>query len=246
MEKNLNWLMERFIAHKGFHNEEFPENSLGAFSNAIENNYAIELDIRLLKDGELAVFHDNELSRMTGEDGYITCLTREELVNYKLKNTEYTIPTLGEALELIAGQVPVLIDIKTNAYHAGAMEHKVLELMKEYKGDFAIISFNPITLEYFRKNAPDMARGLLSTKWTKELPDRPDTWLARFVTSKNILRKRAEPDFLAYNIDQLPNHQTKKFKKIPLLGWCVTSQEDYLEKVKYVDNIIFEGFKPKI
>ncbi len=246
MEKNLSWLMEKFIAHRGFFDDANPENSLGAFTRAIEHNYAIEMEVKLISDGTVVVFNDNELSRMTGQDGYLANLNTPDLPNYKLKGTEYSIPTLTEALALIDGKVPVILNIKKGAYYSGAIESKLVEILKDYKGNFAVMSLNPLTIEWFRKNAPNIARGLMSTKWTREQPERPDTALVRFVTAHNLLRKRAKPDFLAYNITQLPNQQTKKFKKIPIIGWVVNSQEQYLEKVKYVDNIIFENFQPKI
>ena len=246
MEKNIDWLFEKFIAHKGFWGDNIPENSLGAFEKAIENHYSIEMDVRLLADGELAVLHDKELSRMTGQDGYLSKLNREDLPNYKLNGTEYSIPTLDEALSFIGGKVPVILDLKTEATNVGAFESKVADAIRNYSGDVAVMSFNPLALEWFSKNAPNIPRGLLSTRWTKDLADRPDTVIKRLVTSRNRLRKRANPDFLAYNIKQLPSIRTRKFKKIPLIGWTVNSQEEYLDKVKYVDNIIFEGFMPKI
>lgn len=246
MEKNLDWLFEKFIAHKGFWDETTPENSLGAFARAIEHNYSIELDVRMIEDGTLVVFHDKELSRMTGEDGYISKLTSADLSNYRLQNTEYLIPTLAQTLEFVGGKVPVIIDLKSDATHVGAIESKIADLLSDYSGDVAVMSFNPLSLEWFAKHAPNITRGLLSTRWTKDLHDRPDTFLKRFATANNLLSKRANPDFLAYNIKQLPSIKTHKFKKIPLIGWTVGSQEEYLDKVKYVDNIIFEGFEPKI
>ena len=246
MEKNLDWVFEKFIAHKGFWDENNPENSLGAFTRAIEHNYSIELDVRMLEDDTLVVFHDKELSRMTGEDGYISKLTAADLSHYRLQNSEYCIPTLAQALEHIAGKVPVIIDLKSDATHVGGIEGKLADILSGYAGEVAVMSFNPLSLEWFAKNAPSITRGLLSTRWTKDLHDRPDTFLKRFATAHNLLSKRAKPDFLAYNIKQLPSIKTHKFKKIPLLGWTVSSQEEYLDKVKYVDNIIFEGFEPKI
>lgn len=246
MDKNLDWLVDKFIAHKGFWNENVPENSLGAIERAIENHYAIELDVRMLADGELAIFHDKELSRMTGLDGYLSKLNSGDLHNYALNGTAYCIPTLKEALELIAGRTPVILDLKNEATNAGAFESNILETIRDYTGEIAIMSFNPLTLEWFSKNAPDIPRGLLSTRWTKDLPDRPDSFIKRFVTAHNLLHKRAKPDFIAYNIQQLPTLQTRKFKKLHIIGWTVLSQEEYLSKVKYVDNIIFEGFEPKI
>lgn len=246
MEKNLEWLLNKSIAHKGLWGDGIPENSLGAFSRAIQNDYAIELDVRMLEDDTIVVFHDKELSRMTQRDGYISKLTSADLPNITLLDTDYTIPTLQQALELIAGKVPVLIDLKSEATHVGALESRVAEALEGYIGNVAVMSFNPLSLEWFFKNKPSITRGLLSTRWTKSLPDRPETFLKRFVTANNLLSKRAHPDFLAYNIQQLPSVKTIKFKKIPLLGWVIRSQQEYLDKVKYVDNIIFEGFEPQI
>ncbi len=246
MEKSLDWLFNKFIAHKGFWNESAPENSLGAMENAIKKQYAIEMDVRMLADGELAVFHDKELSRLTGQDGYLSNVKSDELKNYFLNGTKFSIPTLKDALEFINGRTPVILDLKNEATNSGAFESKILETIASYTGDIAVMSFNPLTLEWFNKNAPNIPRGLLSTRWTKDLADRPDSFIKRFVTSHNILRKRANPDFLAYNIKQLPTIRTRIFKKILLIGWTVETQEEYLEKIKYVDNIIFEGFEPKI
>ena len=246
MERNLEWLFDKFIAHKGFHTDIIPQNSLAAFENAINNNYAIELDVRLLADNNIAVFHDSNLGKMTGQDGYISNLKTEDLQNYKLLKSNETIPTLKQVLELVNGRTPIFIDIKNESVQTGTFETQILENLKDYKGQVAVMSFNPLTLEWFKKQAPELARGLLSTKWDKSLPERPNSFFKRFVTSHNLLRKRADADFLAYNIDFLPSYQTHKFKNIPVIGWTVTSQEQYLEKVKYVDNIIFEGFKPKI
>lgn len=246
MEKSIDWLVDKFIAHKGFWNESAPENSLGAIQKAIEKHYAIEIDVRMLADGELAVFHDKELSRLTGQDGYLANLKSDELKNYSLNGTKFVIPTLKEALDLIDGRTPVILDLKNEATNSGAFESKIWETIASYTGEIAVMSFNPLTLEWFNKNAPNIPRGLLSTRWTKDLADRPDTFIKRFVTSHNILYKRANPDFLAYNIKQLPTVRTRKFKKIPLIAWTVETQEEYLKKVKYVDNIIFEGFEPKI
>ena len=106
------WVVERCIAHRGLHNNNFPENSLGAFENAIKNSYPIELDVHLIADGTLAVFHDDTLARVCGKDGYVKNLTKSELKNYKLLGTEYCIPTLDEVLNLVNGQVPLLIEIK--------------------------------------------------------------------------------------------------------------------------------------
>ena len=54
-------------AHRGLHREGVPENSMAAFRAALDHGYGIELDIHLLKDGNLAVMHDSLLNRTTGQ-----------------------------------------------------------------------------------------------------------------------------------------------------------------------------------
>ena len=109
MEIFNSWLVKDYIAHRGFHNTENPENSLGAFARAIDFGYAIELDVQQIADGTIVVFHDYSLARMTGRDGYTKNLLKSELSEYKLNKTDFCIPTLMEVLDLVGGQVPILI-----------------------------------------------------------------------------------------------------------------------------------------
>ncbi len=235
------WLVERCIAHRGLHNDEFPENSLGAFQNAIVNGYPIELDVHIISDETLVVFHDDSLSRMTGKDGYLKNLTKSDLENYHLADTEYTIPTFEEVLTLIDGKVPLLIEVK-NTNKVGALETKLLEMLRAYKGEYAIESFNPYVLEWFKKNAPDILRGQLAGFFKGEKL----AFIKRFALKRMVLNKIAKPDFIAYEASRLPNRFVKKYKSLPLIAWTVRSQKEYMKVVQYCDNVIFENFEPKI
>ena len=108
-------LKNSFIAHRGLHNDKFPENSLSAFENAVKNGFAIENDIHLLADGNVVVFHDDNLKRMCGDDKKINELTLEEVKQYRLKGSDEQIPTLKECLDLVDGKVPLLIEFKCNS-----------------------------------------------------------------------------------------------------------------------------------
>ena len=235
------WLVERCIAHRGLHNDEFPENSLGAFQNAINNGYPIELDVHIISDGTLVVFHDDSLSRMTGKDGYLKNLTKFDLENYHLADTEYTIPTFEDVLTLIDGKVPLLIEVK-NTNKVGALETKLLEMLRAYKGEYAIESFNPYVLEWFKNNAPDILRGQLAGFFKGEKL----AFIKRFALKRMVLNKIAKPDFIAYEASRLPNRFVRKYKSLPLIAWTVRSQKEYMKVVQYCDNVIFENFEPKI
>ena len=106
------WLCNEYIAHRGFHSETAPENSLAAFENAIKHNYAIELDVRALSDGTVVVFHDETLGRMTGADGFISNYSYEDIKDLRLLKTQEKIPTLDEVLAFVDGRTPILIEIK--------------------------------------------------------------------------------------------------------------------------------------
>lgn len=235
------WLVNKYIAHRGYHNADAPENTLGAFELAIHNGYAIELDVQQISDGTVIVFHDSRLSRLTHKDGYVKNLKIEDLKDCHILNTEYTIPTLDEALAHIDGRTPILIEIKNNG-KVGELESAVLKSLKEYKGEFAIQSFNPYVLEWFLNNAPHILRGQLSSYFK----DTKMSLIKKHLLKRMAFNKKVKPDFISYNADDLPNHYVKKYKEIPLLAWTVRSQSEYLKIAGCCDNIIFENFEPSI
>lgn len=236
------WLVETPIAHCGLHGKGVPENSLAAISKAIEKGYACEIDVHLLADNTVAVFHDESLARMTGNDGYLKYLSREDLKALKLKDSKETIPTLNEVLELVAGRIPLLIEIK-NPHKVGKLEQAVIDILKKYKGEYAIQSFNPFSLAYFKEHAPNMLRGQLAGLFKKEKM----SWLRKFALKRMLLNKKfSQPHFIAYEACGIPNRFIRAYKDLPLLAWTVTSKEEYMRVVKYCDNVIFEGFEPEI
>ena len=140
--RGLAALREYVYAHRGLHSENVPENSLEAFRRAKEAGYGVELDVHLLKDGNLAVFHDSDLGRMTGNAGKITDLTTEMLKDFQLNNTDYTIPTFAEVLALFDGSVPMIVELKV-VNNCSELCEKVCEMLDEYKGIYCVESFDP-------------------------------------------------------------------------------------------------------
>lgn len=236
------WLVETPIAHRGYHDKNIPENSLGAFAKAIEKGYAIELDVQLLSDNTVVVFHDDSLARMTGNDGYTKFLSKQDLKALRLKDSKETIPTLEEVLKFVDGKVPLLIEIK-NKHKVGQLEQSVIDILKGYAGEFAVHSFNPFSLGYFRTHAPQILRGQLSGYFKKD----KITWINKHLLKRLRFNKKvSQPDFISYEAAYLPNRFVKKHRNLPLLAWTVRSKEEYLEVVKHCDNIIFEKFDPEI
>ncbi len=143
--KNLDFLTTSLIAHRGFFDNEkgIPENSMLAFQRAIQNHYNIELDVHILKDGKIVVFHDDHLKRMTNLDTAIKDCTYDDVKNLNLLNTNEKIPLLQEVLDFVAGKVTILIELKYDT-KVGLLEKELVKILQNYKGQYAVQSFRPI------------------------------------------------------------------------------------------------------
>ena len=238
--KKDNFLLTRPIAHRGLWGEGFTENSLSAYRNAAEKGYPIEIDLYLSTDGVLFSFHDKTLNRMTGESGYIYEKTAAELKALRLNGTDETIPTFDEVLKIAEHKVPLLIEIKNQPDKT--VVDKTVARLKEYKGEFAVQSFNPFFIKRVKKLAPDFIRGILGTNDPEDLKNEKP--LTRFVIKNMPFNGSIRPDFISYNYKGYPLPE-RKTKGKARLCWTVTSQGVY-ERVKpFCDNVIFEGFIPE-
>lgn len=237
----MEWMLNRAIAHRGLHSGvDVPENSMSAFAAAIDHNYPIELDVHLLADGHVIVFHDMDLERMTGVKGAIADQTLATLTSLRLLQTDQHIPTLAEALKFINGQVPVLIEIK-NCGKVGPLESALLHLLDGYAGDFAVQSFNPYSLAWFKKHASHITRGQLASNFK----GMDFAWGLKLILGNLLLNWASAPDFIAYDINALPNWPTtiaKQIFKRPLLAWTVRNPSERQHALEYADNIIFDAF----
>lgn len=238
METKTSWLLKAPIAHRGLHNFEFPENSLPAFKNSVEHGFAIELDVRIIDDQNIVVFHDDKLSRMTKLDGYVANLKTSDLKEIKLLKSEYGIPTFEQVLESVNGKVPLLIEIK-KAEQSFALEEKLLDMLKSYDGEFAVQSFDPFSIQYFNNNAPNIMRGQLSCFHYGNDISRRERKRLKKLKYNSI----AHPDFIAYNFGDLPNKYVKN-AGLPVLAWTIRSELDAQKAQSICDNYIFEGFIP--
>ena len=238
VDKN-HWLYTRPVAHRGLHGNGIPENSYAAYQRAIDENYPIEIDLHLTKDGKVAVFHDDDLKRMTGTEGEISSKTSAELRELRLQDTDQTIPFFDELLKFVDGKVPLLIEVKNQAEKG--IELAVIELLKGYGGEYAIQSFSPLILKNFKKYAPQMLRGQLSCLF----PWSPDMGkLKKFALSHMIFNFLTKPDFISYHDEALPYKKAKKEGR-PLLAWTIRDEEARKRMEGVADNIIFENIRPQ-
>ena len=235
--KSDSWLLTKPIAHRGLWGENIVENSLSAYQNAVEKGYPIEIDLYSSSDGVLFSFHDQDLKRMTGAKGNIYDKTAKELKSLKLVGCDQSIPTFDEVLHLVNGKVPLLIELKDQPN--GDYVDKVVARLKNYKGEFAIQSFNPLFIKKVKKLAPEFIRGVLGTKTHGSgLP-----LLKRFIIKNMTFNFLIKPDFISYSFEDLPLKKCK-VKKLPIITWTITNEKDYQKAKPFVKNIIFENFIP--
>jgi len=233
------WMYEQPIAHRGLHNQSAPENSMAAFSNAIEKNYAVEMDVQILGDGMLVVFHDFHLKRMTGYDKALKDVTYDEIKSLTLFETQETIPTFQNFLKFIDGRIPLVIEFK-NESTSTKMEEKAYEMLKSYKGSFVVQSFNPLSINWFRKNAPSIIRGQLSYDYKKDKTFFINKWFLRNVYGNIITR----PHYVMYDIKALESNVIKRLRsqKMPLFSYTAKSKVDYEYAKRMNIPACFEGF----
>jgi len=237
--KSSDWILAKPIAHRGLHDDSVPENSLAAFEAAIEAGYPIEIDVQLTKDKIPVVYHDDFLLRLTGLKKRVTKAMFKAVRTLKIDGSDEDVPTFKEVLEFVDGRVPLLIEIKRNKGSRG-IERIILETLKDYKGEFAIQSFNPIALRKVRKIDPSIYCGLLSSKLTEMKMLR----IKKAAVRNARLFFLAKPDFVSFEINSFPNDRVKRFReelKLPIIGWTIKTKEDIERAIEYCDGIIFEN-----
>ena len=237
--KDLKFLKETIIAHRGVHNEkDIIENSLEAFKEAVNKNYIIELDVHFLKDGEVVVFHDDNIERMTGINKNLKDCTYDEIRNIKLLNKNTYIPKFSDVLKLVDGKVPILIELK-NDNKVGLLESSLVQILKKYNGKYAVQSFNPLSIMWFKNNYPNIIRGQLVCKFKNKKMDN----IKKFILKTMFFNIITNTDFISHSVDELSYKEVNKIKKNKfILGWTVRNKERYDELIKYYDNLICEKF----
>ena len=236
---DLEKMRGRYIAHRGYHNESAPENSIAAFKNAAEHGYIIENDIHLTKDGEIVVFHDDTTDRMCGVSGRIEDMTLSELKELSLGGTDEKIPTLKECLDAVGGRVPLLIEFK-EAKDFSLLCSAADKILSEYGGEYFVQSFYPQAMQWYKKNRPDICRGQLASTFKKDK-------LIRRLLGLMLLNFISRPDFISY---EHKYGNCFMLRLVCFLGampicWTIRSEEKLEKAKKYFKAYIFEKFEAK-
>lgn len=233
----ISFLASASYAHRGLHGSAGrPENSMPAFAAALDAGYGIECDVRLSSDGVPFVFHDATLDRLTGETGPISGRTAQELDGIALDGGGGALPRLSALLDLARARAPLLIELKIDSQRdVVPVCRAVRHALARYRGPAAVMSFHPLVSRWFRLRAPEIVRGLVITDENRHGP------LGRL--ARRLALGAANPDFLAYDIRDLPNPFVRAMRRrgMPVLSWTVRSERDWRIVEAEADAAIFES-----
>ncbi|HEX8400652.1 MAG TPA: glycerophosphodiester phosphodiesterase family protein [Allosphingosinicella sp.] len=222
------------FAHRGLHGPGRPENSLAAVRAAIEAGHGIELDVRASREGQAIVFHDDRLERLTVAHGAVETRSLAELTALPLRDGGgETIPDLPAALALIRGRVPLLIEVKAPKPRVASLSLSVFRALDGYRGPLGVMSFNPEVGRWFGRHASRVTRGLIVTEAGKRHRGRLRRRLALW---------RSKPDFLAYDIRDLPSPFAARARArgLPVFTWTCRNDADQATAGQHADQIIHE------
>jgi glycerophosphoryl diester phosphodiesterase len=245
--EGLTWLIERPIAHRGLHGNGLVENTLGAAAAAAAANYGIEVDLQLSADGEVMVFHDTTLDRVTKSSGPLAAKSSAELKEVAFRDCVERIPTLQELLDTVAGRTPLILELKSKGDGDTRLPARVAEILAGYAGPVAAMSFDPELVIALRKFAPGLPRGIVAERYY----DHPD-WKGLSAGEKfrlgNLLHMpKTSPHFIAYYVRDLPSFApllARYLLGMKLLTWTVRSESDRKRASRWANQMIFEGFRP--
>ncbi|MCB1310951.1 MAG: phosphodiesterase [Sedimentitalea sp.] len=242
-------LLARPLAHRALHDagRGRPENSRAAIRAAIAAGYGIEIDVQLSADGEALVFHDYDLGRLTGARGPLRARTAAEAATIALTGGDgETIPTLAEVLAIVAGQVPLLIEIKDQdgamGPDIGPVEAAVARALAGYAGEVAVMSFNPHSVARMAELAPDLPRGLVTSAYYPHDWPLPAEVRDRLREIPDFARSGAS--FISHEVEDLHRARVRELHAagVPVLCWTVTSPLAEAAARRLADNITFEGY----
>lgn len=244
------WLTARPVAHRGLHDAArgIIENMPGAAQAAVAGNFAIECDIQLAADGEAMVHHDDELGRLTEGSGPLLKKAAAELKAVSFRNTSERMMTLADLCALVAGRVPLVIEVKSHFDGDRRLVKRMAEVLSSYAGPAVGMSFDPDQVMALRELLPSRPRGIVAERhYTAE--DWPDASPAQRREMKHLHHFfRTQPDFVAYWVDELPSPAPWIARNIfgrPLLTWTVRTPAQRARAARHADQMIFEGFRPE-
>jgi len=244
------WLTARPVAHRGLHDiaRGIVENMPAAVHAALAGDFAIEVDLQLSADGEAMVHHDDSLGRLTDGSGPLRGLTAAALKQTTFKATAERMMTLGDLCDLVGGRVPLLLEVKSQFDGDRRLVSRMAEVLAGYRGQTAVMSFDPDQVAALRDALPGLPRGITAERRYDDAYWRHLTVAQRRGMQHLRLAFGIRPHFIAYRVDDLPAPApwiARNLFGCALLTWTVRTPEQRQRASHYADQMIFEGFLPE-
>ena len=243
----LDWLVAKPIAHRGFHNESRGrvENCASSFEAAIANGFSIECDIQLTADGQAVVFHDDEVNRVLNGKGKVKQFTTRELKAMSFKQGKDRVQTLAELIDQVAGRTTLVIEIKSLWDDDCTLTDRVLDVLSNYQGPFALMSFDPDLIARAAAGAPNMVRGITADRVIDPYYN-PLPVAKRLAMQTYSHLPQTRPHFVSFDFTQLPFQPITELRVAgyPILTWTIRSEADASAARRWSDQITFELFAP--
>jgi glycerophosphoryl diester phosphodiesterase len=245
MKQNLDWLVARPIAHRGLHKktEGIVENTVSAFDGAIAGNYAIECDLQITADAEAVVFHDETLERLTEATGRVKAHSTKQLQKIAIRKSTDKIQTLSELLDQVAGKVPLVIELKSHWDGDIVLALRALKVLKNYKGQYCLMSFDHDLVAAVAEHSPETTRGITADRTVH--PDYDQLPLERRLDMQQFRHlDKTRPHFVSFYFKDLPYAPVQKLRDAGLvvITWTIRNKEEETLARQYSDQVTFEGY----
>ncbi|MGA2567272.1 MAG: glycerophosphodiester phosphodiesterase family protein [Pseudolabrys sp.] len=247
--RSLVWLTARPLAHRGLHDASagVVENTASAFSAAIAGGYGMETDLQISADGEAMVHHDDALGRLTAGSGRLADMAAAELKKVRFKASADRILTLGELCDLVGGRATLVLELKSHFDGDRRLVQRSADVLANYTGPVAVMSFDPAMIEIVRWIAPHLTRGIVAERHYAHHDWDRFSGAEKRSMALLLHASRTRPQFIAYGVKDLPAAApliARAIFRLPLLAWTARSDDDRRRAARWADQMIFEGIRP--
>ena len=247
------WLVERPIAHRGLHDEARGriENTLRAADAAIAGGFAIECDIQLSVDGEAIVFHDETLDRLTDAPGLLSALSAAEIAKLRIKDSGEPPPTFAglsrSSRRPDADHLRAQEPVRRRLAHRRPRRRPRRDFMTARSPSRASTMILPPICACAARicGRASPARSAFSPRRLTTARTGISSARRRSATGSDFDHyDLARPDFLSWNVDDLPHKipfLVKELTGAPIMAWTVRTAEQREAAHKWADQIVFDG-----
>ena len=244
-------IFARPIAHRGLHDRAagIIENSRSAFAAAIDRGFGIECDLQVSSDGDPVVFHDATLERLTGREGRVIDTKTEDLcATPLLESTAGDTPLrFPDLLDGVAGQVPLIVEIKQQNYpdETRHLTQQALKAVAGYEGPLVFKSFDPLALNVLHKAGYRGGKGIITFDYQNHADHLGGA--QKFILRNTLHRAISHFTFISCEHTALSNPvvRLRRAMGMKVMSWTVRSAAQAQEALKHADQIVFEGFDPE-